>query len=501
MKRRKLRIRLVVFLLMTCVEGTGATAGDAIRNASGAPWSSGASGAAPLVTEWEQATVSGFGVPGTLEATAVELFNGDLYAGTWNPVDPGPLFDGAQIFRSPDGSTWTAVTQPGFGSAHDNAPPAILDFVVFNGRLYAGTGRGNASQVWRSLDGTTWAPMNVTGFSDPDNVNVTAFAVYGGMIYAGVTNQVTGAQVWRSFSGDNNTWVQVAPTDPGTAPASITAFAEFPLDGGLYAAVEFEADAPAQVWRSYGGDWEIVISDGFGDNATLSTGGMAAFQGSLYVGAGNENSGAQLWRSSDGNIWTAAVPPGSGDPNNQEIEMVAVLQDRLCASVRDGVTGIEIWRTADGLLWEQVSPGGFGDSNNTGTNHSNATAAFDGRLYVGTLNTVDGGELWRTMSVTGVDGPPGPPATYALGSAVPNPSASDSRIPFDLPRESPISLRLFDARGRLVRTLAREVRRAGSHSILWDGRDDAGGTVVPGVYFYQLRAGTFASTGRLVVVR
>ena len=121
--------------------------------------------------------------------------------------------------------TWTPVTQPGFGNTHDIAPPAILDLTVFNGRLYASTGRGNAGQIWRTLNGTIWAPMDVTGFSDPDNVDITALAVYDGMIYAGVTNQVTGAQIWRSFTGDNNSWTQVAPAVPGTAPASVTGFA------------------------------------------------------------------------------------------------------------------------------------------------------------------------------------------------------------------------------------------------------------------------------------
>jgi hypothetical protein len=61
--------------------------------------------------------------------------------------------------------TWTAVTQPGFGNSHDIAAPAILDFVVFNTRLYASTGRGNAAQIWRTLNGTTWAPMSVVGIA------------------------------------------------------------------------------------------------------------------------------------------------------------------------------------------------------------------------------------------------------------------------------------------------------------------------------------------------
>jgi len=458
-------------------------------------------GSAAAGIPWEQANSNGFGDPQVFEVSALEAFGGYLYAGTYNPIDPEPLFDGTQIFRSPDGVTWTAVTQPGFGNAHDTAPPAILDFVSFNSRLYAGTGRGNASQIWRSLNGTIWAPMNVTGFGDPENVAVGAFAVYGGMIYAGVTNQVTGAQVWRSFTGDNNTWQQVAPSVPGTAPAGVTAFAEFDLDGGLYAAIEFEADTPAQIWRSYGGPWEVVVSDGFGDAKTLSTGGMAVFLGALYVGAGNAAAGAQLWRSTDGDVWTSAIVPGFGDPNNQEVEMVSVFQNRLHIGVRNTVTGIEIWRTADGTLWEQVNPDGFGDSNNTGTNAGNATAEFQGQLYVGTSNVADGGELWRTSPITGAGDPRAPSTVFALRPAVPNPSRGGSRIAFDLPRDTPISLEVLDVRGRLVRTLARGSRPAGAHEISWDGADNAGRRAAAGVYLVHLRAGVLESTRRMVVVR
>jgi hypothetical protein len=43
---------------------------------------------------WEQVNSSGFGDPLTTEITALEAFNGQLYAGTYNPIDPEPLFDG-----------------------------------------------------------------------------------------------------------------------------------------------------------------------------------------------------------------------------------------------------------------------------------------------------------------------------------------------------------------------------------------------------------------------
>jgi len=345
------------------------------------------------VPAWLQVNSNGFGDQQTREVSALEAFDGYLYAGTHNPIDPEPIFDGAQIFRSSDGVTWTPVIDPGFGNSHDIAPPAILDFTIFNGYLYASTGRGNASQIWRTLNGTTWAPMDVTGFSDPDNVDITCLTEFSGKIYAGVTNQVNGAQIWSSFTGDNNSWTQVAPAVPGTDPASVTGFAEF--GGALYAAVESEA--PAQIWRSYGGAWETIVSDGFGNSDTTALGGIVEFAGYLYAGAGNAVNGAQLWRTSDGETWEQVIDPGFGDSNNQKVEMVFVHQNYLYTSVENTATGIELWRSADGSLWEQANLDGFGDSNNSGTNWSNATAEFQSRLYVGTLNVADGGELWQML--------------------------------------------------------------------------------------------------------
>jgi hypothetical protein len=393
---------------------------------------------AGVVPTWQQVNSNGFGDPQTGEVTALAAFGDYLYAGTHNPIDPppGPLYDGAQIFRSPDGEMWTPVTQPGFGIAHDIAPPAILDFIVFNNRLYASTGRGDGpGQIWRSLDGVNWAPMVIHGFSDPDTVDITALAEYGGLIYAGATNLTSGAQIWRSYTGDNNTWTQVAPESPGTDAASVTGFAVF--GGGLYAAVE--SDAPAQIWRSYGGadgTWTAVISDGFDNSKTTSTGGMAEFGGYLYVGAGNTDDGALLYRTNDGDVWEPAITPGSSDANNQKVEAVFVFQNQLYASVQNSATGIELWRSANGTLWEQANQDGFGDADNTGTNWSNATADFLGHLYVGTSNVMDGGELWRMQQHYGVVlspdqaklGAAGQTVVYTLGIT----NAGDMADSFDL---------------------------------------------------------------------
>jgi len=380
-------IVLVIFLT------TGASGGSASAPAASSAYNQGVHELAQVVPTWQQANTSGFGDPLELEVSALEAFNGYLYAGTYNVIDPLVLFDGARIYRSPDGATWSPVTQPGFQNPHDTAPPAILDFVVFGSRLYTSTGRGgNAAQIWRSSNGTSWAPMVSAGFGDPDIHDIAALAVYNSTIYAGASSQVSGAQIFRSPTGDSNTWNLVAPAAPTMAGAGVTGFAVF--SGSLWASIESEA--PVQIWRSSGGAWTTVMNDGFGSSLTTSTGGMAAFGGYLYVGAGNSAVGAQLWRTNDGASWEQVISPaGFDDLNNVKVEMVFVFNNQLYVSVKNAVTGIEVWRSANGTLWEQANQDGFGDGNNSGSNRSNATAEFLGHLYVGTANAVDGGELWR----------------------------------------------------------------------------------------------------------
>lgn len=353
---------------------------------------------APMVLlDWQQANSDGFGDSGELEVSALEAFNGYLYAGTYNPIAPAPLYDGARIYRSSNGVSWTPVTLPGFGNTHDIAPPAILDFVEFGSYLYASTGRGNAAQIWRTL-GDIWAPVMITGFSDPDNVNINALAIYDNLIYAGVTNLVDGAKIYRSFTGDSNSWELVTPPATTIASAGVTGFAVF--DGALWATVESED--PVQIWRSYGGPWEVVVNNGFGDANTTLTGGMAVFGTYLYVGLGNTASGPQLWRT-DGTSWTQVNPGGFASANNQQTETVAVFQNHLYVSLNNMVTGIKVWRTVDGLTWEQVNLDGFGDANNTTSNRNNASANFLNQFYVGTSNIITGGELWRTNIASPTD--------------------------------------------------------------------------------------------------
>ncbi len=94
-------------------------------------------------------------------------------------------------------------------------------------------------------------------------------------------------------------------------------------------------------------------------------------------------------------------------------------------------------------------------------------------------------------AVTGAPDPEagGAPARFALRAATPNPFNPRTTIGFDVPASGgDVRLELYDARGRLVRTLVTGHREPGRQEAVWDGRSDAGRRLPSGVYFARLRA-------------
>lgn len=88
-----------------------------------------------------------------------------------------------------------------------------------------------------------------------------------------------------------------------------------------------------------------------------------------------------------------------------------------------------------------------------------------------------------------------------LASAVPNPFNPATTLRFAVPRRTQAELALFDLRGRRVRTLHRGPRDAGTHVLVWNGRDDAGVSVASGVYVARLRVGRRLFETKLTLVR
>jgi hypothetical protein len=103
-------------------------------------------------------------------------------------------------------------------------------------------------------------------------------------------------------------------------------------------------------------------------------------------------------------------------------------------------------------------------------------------------------QLTLTGSLTTVGVPVGgpkllDPTHVVFAPPLPNPARGPATLTFSLPTAQPVELNVYDTRGALVRTLARGTEAPGIYTRNWDGADDRGARVSPGVYFSVLRAG------------
>ncbi|MDZ7288770.1 MAG: T9SS type A sorting domain-containing protein [candidate division KSB1 bacterium] len=90
------------------------------------------------------------------------------------------------------------------------------------------------------------------------------------------------------------------------------------------------------------------------------------------------------------------------------------------------------------------------------------------------------------------------PDKFALGQSYPNPFSSSTVIPYQLKRNSTVRVTIYDILGREVRKFFVGSQAAGSHNMLWDGRDNFGKRVASGIYFYKLQAGDESRVGKMI---
>jgi parallel beta-helix repeat protein len=83
----------------------------------------------------------------------------------------------------------------------------------------------------------------------------------------------------------------------------------------------------------------------------------------------------------------------------------------------------------------------------------------------------------------------------------PNPFRPATTVSFRLIEDSIVSLRMYDLKGRLVRSLLDDARYdKGSYRVEWDGRDESGTRVSPGIYFYRLVTEVGTTTGKATLL-
>ena len=88
------------------------------------------------------------------------------------------------------------------------------------------------------------------------------------------------------------------------------------------------------------------------------------------------------------------------------------------------------------------------------------------------------------------------PDEYRLLQNYPNPFNPNTSISFDIPKQSQVNLRVFDAAGREAAVLVNETLRAGSYEVSLNAVN-----LSSGIYFYRLESGSFVQTRKMILLK
>jgi hypothetical protein len=83
----------------------------------------------------------------------------------------------------------------------------------------------------------------------------------------------------------------------------------------------------------------------------------------------------------------------------------------------------------------------------------------------------------------------------------PNPFNSSTIIDYEMMKEENVTLKIYDILGKEVRTLVNTLQKPGNYRVTWDGKNNQRKEVASGIYFYQLRAGNFTETKKLILIK
>jgi len=93
------------------------------------------------------------------------------------------------------------------------------------------------------------------------------------------------------------------------------------------------------------------------------------------------------------------------------------------------------------------------------------------------------------------------PDEFSLEQNYPNPFNPETKIIYQIPEISRVTIKIFNILGQEVRTLVDKEQTMGEYKVIWDGKNNSGNPVGSGIYIYQLRTKDFISSKRMILLR
>ncbi|RLC47466.1 MAG: hypothetical protein DRH57_04005, partial [Candidatus Cloacimonadota bacterium] len=77
----------------------------------------------------------------------------------------------------------------------------------------------------------------------------------------------------------------------------------------------------------------------------------------------------------------------------------------------------------------------------------------------------------------------------------------ETKIEYQLPKDTQVEISIYNIRGEKVRTLVDESKKAGYHSIIWNGTDHRNRELSSGVYLYKIKTDGYCATKKMLLIK
>jgi len=93
------------------------------------------------------------------------------------------------------------------------------------------------------------------------------------------------------------------------------------------------------------------------------------------------------------------------------------------------------------------------------------------------------------------------PRVHSISQNYPNPFYRSTILCYAIPKSEPVKIEVFNITGQSVRVLVDQHETPGYKSVRWDGRDESGGNLGCGTYFYRITTPEFEATKKMLLLR
>lgn len=227
----------------------------------------------------------------------------------------------------------------------------------------------------------------------------------------------------------------------------------------------------------FGNTWNLPSNTGLTFNGTPNI-----YFGSVLFGIAITHNSPFVYITTDGaNSWHIA-------DNSLGANEDVVINDSHCWYIPNPADHFYIKYSADsGSVWTQqlTNPSGFNNLEKSRTGNTIWAGTTTGKIY-----------KYSDQVITRINEAKNIPSGYNLKQNFPNPFNPSTKIKYNIPVSTFVSLRVYDLNGRQVSVLMNGIQKSGYYEINFDGKD-----LSSGIYFYELEANGFIQIKQMLLLK